>query len=91
MNDEKIINEKTILVGIVQDKKTEYLISEYLDELELLANAAGAEVIGRVTQKISKINPATYIGQGKAKQLIKQAKELNVKVISQSEWQKFLK
>ena len=81
MNDEKIINEKTILVGIVQDKKTEYLISEYLDELELLANAAGAEVIGRVTQKISKINPATYIGQGKAKQLIKQAKELNVKII----------
>ena len=81
MNDENIINEKTILVGIVQDKKTEYLISEYLDELELLANAAGAEVIGRVTQKISKINPATYIGQGKAKQLIKQAKELNVKII----------
>ena len=50
-----INNEEAILVGVIQNQMKEDLIKEHLDELELLAGTAGAKVIGRVTQKISKI------------------------------------
>ena len=42
---------------------------------------AGAKVVGRVTQKISRINLATLIGIGKAKEIISQAKEIGAAVI----------
>ena len=73
--------EKALLVGVIQPGMTAAVIQEHLDELELLANTAGAEVLGRVTQAVSRINPATFIGKGKAKQLINQAMELGVKLI----------
>lgn len=40
-----------------------------LDELGQLAAAAGAEVVGRIVQKRSRPDPATYIGEGKAREL----------------------
>ena len=77
----EISNEKALLIGVVRPGTTETIINEHLDELELLAETAGAEVVGRVTQKVSKINPSTFIGKGKAEQIISQAKELDVKLI----------
>ena len=74
----EISNEKTILIGTIKPGETAELIKEYLSELELLAETAGAEVVGTITQKISRINSATFIGKGKAKQIINQAEELNV-------------
>ena len=78
---DSIGQEKALLVGVIQPGMTEVLVHEHLDELELLAETAGAEIVGRVTQKVSRINPATFIGKGKANQLISQAKELGVKLI----------
>ena len=52
-----------------------------LNELSLLVETAGGEVVGKVTQKISRINPATLVGIGKAKQIISQAKEIGAKLI----------
>ena len=77
----EISNEKALLIGVVRPGTTETIINEHLDELELLAETAGAEVVGRITQKVSKINPSTFIGKGKAEQIISQAKELDVKLI----------
>ena len=73
--------EKALLVGVIQPGMTESLIHEHLDELELLAETAGAKIAGRITQRVSKINPATFIGKGKAEELLNQAKELGVKLI----------
>ena len=73
--------EKALLVGVIQPGMTESLIHEHLDELELLAETAGAKIAGRITQRVSKINPATFIGKGKADELLNQAKELDVKLI----------
>ena len=53
----EISNEKALLIGVVRPGTAETIINEHLDELELLAETAGAEVVGRVTQKVSKINP----------------------------------
>ena len=77
----EIANEKTILIGTIKPGETEKLIQEHLSELELLAETAGAEVIGKITQRISRINSATFIGKGKAKQIINQAIELDAKLI----------
>jgi GTP-binding protein HflX len=49
--------------------------------MELLSETAGAEVVGRVTQKVSKINPAFFIGKGKAEQIVRQAKELDANLL----------
>ena len=77
----EIANEKTILIGTIKPGDTDELIHEHLSELELLAETAGAEVIGKITQRISKINSATFIGKGKSMQIINQAIELNAKLI----------
>ena len=73
--------EKALLIGVIQPGTTESQIHEHLDELELLAETAGAKIAGRITQRVSKINPATFIGKGKAEELLNQAKELDVKLI----------
>jgi GTP-binding protein HflX len=81
IENKEISNEKALLVGVIIPGTTDTIIHEHLDELELLAETAGAEVIGRITQKVSRINPATFIGKGKAEQIIAQAKEMDVKLI----------
>ena len=41
------------------------LTNEYLDELDFLANTAGAVVVKRFTQRIDRPHPVTYVGSGK--------------------------
>lgn len=74
-------SERVILVGAIHDNIEEHIVNEHLDEMELLADTAGAEVVGRITQRLNKINPAFFIGKGKAEQIIRQAKELGVSLI----------
>ena len=73
--------EKVLLIGVINQSHNEIIVKEHLNELSLLVETAGGEVIGKITQKISKINPATLVGMGKAKQIISQAKEIGAKLI----------
>ena len=73
--------EKAITVGVILPGINESDVQNHLEELDLLADTAGAEVVGRVTQRLSKINPAFFVGKGKAEQIINQAKMLNVNLI----------
>ena len=52
-----------------------------MSELRLIAKTAEVEVLGKITQNLSKINPAFYIGKGKANQVVKQAKVLDANLI----------
>jgi len=83
MNDRQESNkrERAILVGVIYDKLDELIIDEHLDEMELLADTAGAKVVGRVTQRLNKINPAFFVGKGKAEQIMNQVKELGVSLV----------
>ena len=63
MHEIKEIEERLILVGVQEDDS--YDVEESLDELEELAETAGAEAVGRLVQKREKIHPVTYIGKGK--------------------------
>lgn len=57
------------------------LCVEHLDELELLANTYGLNVVHKVTCAIRKYEAATYITQGKLKELIEAAKEHKAELI----------
>lgn len=46
-----------------------YQLEEHLGELGLLADTAGAVVVGEVTQRLDRPNPATYLGKGKIDEL----------------------
>lgn len=54
-----------ILVGAYRREDITYSMAE----LQGLAEAAGAEVIGTMVQKVEKINAGTYIGKGKVEEL----------------------
>jgi GTP-binding protein HflX len=61
--------ERAILVGAPIADEPEALVDEHLEELERLADTAGAEVAGRLVQRLDAPHPALYIGRGKAEQL----------------------
>jgi GTP-binding protein HflX len=56
--------EKAILVGLENDE--EY---DTIEELAELTKTAGAQVVGRETQKRRSMDPATYVGSGKVDEL----------------------
>lgn len=52
-----------------------------VEEISLLISTLGVQVKNVIEQKINNINPAYFIGSGKAKQVIEQAKMLGVNYI----------
>jgi GTP-binding protein HflX len=61
--------ETAILVGIITQEQDERKTTEYLDELEFLADTAGVRVMRRFTQKIPQALAATYVGKGKLEEM----------------------
>jgi len=59
------IQETAILVGLVSQEQDERQAKEYLDELEFLADTAGAQVEKQFFQRLDVPNPATFVGSGK--------------------------
>ena len=61
--------ETAILVGFITQTQDERKTKEYLDELEFLAETAGATVVKRFTQKLPAANSVTYVGKGKLEEI----------------------
>lgn len=62
--------ERALLVGVdVSSRPGVFSIEESLNELGLLAETAGFEVVGAVTQRLSTPNPAHYVGSGKLEEI----------------------
>ncbi len=62
--------ERAILVSApVRGSDHEVHAEEHLDELERLADTAGAEVVGRVIQRLTKVSPKLLIGSGTGEEL----------------------
>lgn len=78
-NNEVIKSEeyRAVIAGI----QTREDISYYMDELEGLAEAAGAEVCGRVIQSLEKPNTATLIGKGKVEELAEMCRAMDVDLV----------
>jgi GTP-binding protein HflX len=61
--------EKAILVGVKLPSVNRFYTEESLEELKLLAETAGAEVLDAVIQDRQKLDPAFFIGKGKTDQI----------------------
>ncbi|HMJ78305.1 MAG TPA: GTPase HflX [Iamia sp.] len=66
---ERTFREKILLVGVTLPPHLDEDTEALLDELELLVDTAGADVVGRVVQRRTRPEPATYIGKGKVTEL----------------------
>lgn len=61
--------ETAVLVGLITQEQDEAKTKEYLDELEFLADTAGAVTVKRFTQKVAGPNQTTYVGKGKLEEI----------------------
>ncbi|MFN5795712.1 MAG: GTPase HflX, partial [Bacteroidota bacterium] len=71
------IEETCILVGLVNQKQSEEKITEYLNELEFLAETAGIKTVKRFTQKLERPDSKVFIGTGKLQEIKSYIKEHN--------------
>jgi GTP-binding protein HflX len=84
MNDERILKAARILTSMETVQERAVLVGldsrESIDELERLADTAGALVVEKVLQQKAKPDPATFIGQGKGRDLalLRQSLEANL-------------
>ena len=71
LHENKEEKEYVILVAVDTDSDDDSIsgVQASLDELEELAETAGAEVVGRMVQKLPSFNSSTYIGSGKIEEL----------------------
>lgn len=74
--------EKTFLVGVeLYQQKTHLALPDSLSELTLLADTAGLDVVGELTQKLDRPHVKTYIGPGKVDELKSLVEETRSQVI----------
>ncbi len=66
---ERTFREKIVLVGVVFPGTTPDALERQLDELALLVDTAGADVVARVVQRRDAPDPATFVGSGKVQEL----------------------
>ena len=66
---EEIKAETAILVGLITKTQNERKTQEYLDELEFLAETAGAVTVKRFTQKMDGPSSVSYVGKGKLEEI----------------------
>lgn len=74
------IPERALLVG-VDWRTNSWPIDRSLDELERLANTAGAEAVARLTQKLDKPIPKSFIGSGKVDELVRMVHSMDIDVV----------
>ena len=61
--------ETAVLVGLITKEQDEAKTNEYLDELEFLADTAGAVTVKRFTQRMAGPSQVTYVGKGKLEEI----------------------
>ncbi len=59
------VKENCVLIGLVTQDQTLEQLNEYLDELEFLADTAGAITISKFYQRLPHPDHKTYVGKGK--------------------------
>ena len=67
ISDAKV--ETAVLVGLITKEQDEAKTKEYLDELEFLADTAGAVTVKRFTQRVAGPSQVTYVGKGKLEEI----------------------
>ncbi len=63
------VEQNAVLVGLIQKDNTQEQVTEYLDELEFLAETAGATTVKRFTQRLPHPDSRTFVGKGKLEEI----------------------
>lgn len=58
-----------VLVAVVTQKQTEEQATEYVNELEFLAETAGIRTLKKFRQKLERPHPRTFVGKGKLEEI----------------------
>mgnify|MGYP003290365380 CR=1 FL=1 len=74
-------NEKAVFVGVIKQGDDERQIMEYLDELEFLAETAGAIGVKKFIQKVDRPDSRTYIRSGKLQEIKEYCEENEIEVV----------
>ena len=77
----EVQQERAVLVGAILWRERKTNSDDVLGELTALAESAGAVIVDRFIQKVNRINPATYIGSGKAKLLAERVENKEADVV----------
>lgn len=75
------VEETCVLVGVISSDINEDIANEYLDELEFLAETAGAITNKKFLQKLPFPNPRTYVGTGKLDEIRDYIKENDIQLV----------
>ena len=78
---ENPIVEKAVFVGIIRQTDEERKVLEYLDELEFLAETAGATGDKKFIQRVDRPDNATYIRSGKLEEIAAYCEENDIKYV----------
>jgi GTP-binding protein HflX len=75
--------EPALMVGVQirSEVDPKFTLEDSLVELALLADTAGLEIVGEVTQNLSSPNSRTYVGKGKLEEIKLLAEEFDAKII----------
>jgi GTP-binding protein HflX len=76
-----VVRQRALLVGTGVEARDLVEAESDLEELALLADTAGADVVGSELQRRNRPDPATYVGKGKASELAETAEALDVDVV----------
>ncbi|MFN5148948.1 MAG: GTPase HflX [Flavobacteriia bacterium] len=75
------VEETCVLVGVITPEIKEDTANEYLDELEFLAETAGATTQRKFLQKLPMPNPRTFVGSGKLDEIKEYIKEHSIELV----------
>ncbi|MGB7062925.1 MAG: GTPase HflX [Candidatus Zixiibacteriota bacterium] len=75
------VKEKAILVGVKLPSASRFAVEESLQELALLTETAGGEILESVIQERQKLNPTFFIGKGKTEQIKNLSRRLGANII----------
>ena len=74
-------SNKAVFVGVILEKGSERKVKEYLDELEFLAETAGAIGDKQFLQRLDRPDKATYIGPGKLQEIKEYCNENDIEYV----------
>ena len=81
--DDKTTNipRNAVLVAVIRDRQEERQATEYLDELEFLAETAGIVSVKRFTQRLAAPSAKTFIGEGKLAEIAAYVEENEIRYV----------
>jgi GTPase len=78
---ERTFRERIVLVGVTRPGESDDDTEASLDELALLVDTAGADEVARVVQRRSTPDPATFVGKGKAQEILEVAEAVDADTV----------